>query len=207
MTQIELSGIEVQRPEEDMVKIRLYLKRGDFARAEEEMEAFEKKYQSLLSDVELEEFYCTVLAIKWEILTRGYSRMELGYKEEKNLISWYQIMVRLDRLPIKITTYLHHREAYLRSLKSVEFKELRKAFLINMVCGVWILVFGTLILCGIHELFDEVAYFVINGFVFMGSIGLIAYLWQDGMHVMEAYKSWTGYLKHPVPFEHMGSKE
>lgn len=201
MSELMMNSIEVQQLEEELNQIRCYLKRGNYIRAEEEMAHLETKYQSLLEDVRLEDLYCTVLALKLEIFTRGFSKIEIGWEEEKRIVGWYRILVRLNRLPVKATHYLYKREDYIRSQKKLEFQETRKTLCTDMICGILVLLFSILFLCGIKSLFEELSFWVINGAVFIGSIGLFVLFLQDCMRSAESYQKWQDYLQEPVPFE------
>lgn len=127
--------------------------------------------------------------------------MEIGWEEEKRIVSWYRVLARLNRLPVKAIQYLYKREDYIRNQKKLEFQESRRSLCTHMIGGILILLFSTLFLCGIKSCFEELSFWVINGAVFIGSSGLLVLFLQDSMQSAELYQNWRDYLENPVPFE------
>lgn len=191
----------LNQPEADLEEIRWFVRRGDYRYAGELVNSFELQYEKLLQEPDMEKMQCSFWALKLEVITEGFERMEFSHKEEETLADLYQVLVRLNCISVRGMRYLFQREDFLRIQKKLDYMDAKKS--LSYTIGAAMLSWPVLavILSCISIFFSIVTEFIINFILVSCGILWFAVILFEIIVCKKAYSEWQRFLMYPVPFE------
>ena len=191
----------LNQPEADLEEIRWFVRKGDYRYAGELVNSFELQYEKLLQEPDMEKMQCSFWALKLEVITEGFERMEFSHIEEEKIVGLYQVLVRLNHLPIHGMRYLFQREDFLRTQKKLDYLDAKKSMIYTIGAAMLSLPALALLLNCISTFFSIVSEFTINFILVLCSIiWFVAVLFETTVY-KNTYLEWESFLMHPVPFE------
>lgn len=189
-------------PEEALKEIRWFVRCGDFDKAGNLADNYEKRYNKLMEMPDMDDFQCSFRVLKLEIMTQGFTKMEISQKEEETIAGLYNILTRMNKLPVRGMRYLFQREEFLRLQKRLDFLDAQKTLKYVIGGAMLSLPLLTMIMSWIFMKIGIISGFTTNFVVFSATVMWLLIILFEIVICKKEYDKWQIFLMHPVPFEH-----
>ena len=202
MKNMEAFAKEKDDPEEDLEVMRWYIRRADYGSAGELMEAFEYRYHTIMKTMGMEDIQCRFWQLKLEIMTQGFSLMEISREEEQIITDMYRMLVRMDHVSVRAIRYLFHREEYLRTQKKLNYIEAENSLKKASILGMVLMLSIACVLSWIRVELGGIDSLTVNGILWASIVVYFMVLCMFASFCKKAQSQWYDFVMNPLPFEH-----